>query len=157
VRKILALVALLAVALAVPASAITFPVSFTFTVAQNTSVSSTGFDFSSLSVSGVSGRVAASPVMIIPPAALEATSAQLEIEVCSTSAYDDCVHLSDEYGVQIGKFTIVGGATPTSAIFIEPRLAATLRYVQFRITTSAGVHVSQATAARTFTVFVRPL
>ncbi len=57
----------------------------------------------------------------------------------------------------IERFKITGGATPTGAIQIDPAITAGWWYVKFQVVNSSNAAVTQSTAARVFTVMVRPL
>ncbi len=98
---------------------------------------------------------AMSVLQIFPPAALDATSCGLQVYSCTDVAGATCLPLADKDGVAI-KFTIVGCASPTSAIQLEPGTMAGGRTFKFQVVTSTGAAVAQ-TANRTFTLMVRPL
>jgi hypothetical protein len=88
-------------------------------------------------------------VGIVTPAAVEATT----------------THLSIKHGLVSGtRYTrqSAGGVRQQVAItvdretYVEPSVAAGLRFVSIVAETAAGVAVAQATAARVFTLLTRP-
>jgi hypothetical protein len=105
--------------------------------------------------------VIGTPLEIIPMDAagnlttLDATSAALQPYTCIDTAGAHCTPLADKDGNAI-TFKFVGGASPTSAIQLDPTVMAGGRTFKFQVVTSAGAAVAQ-TANRTFTLMVRPL
>lgn len=95
-------------------------------------------------------------LIIIPPAALEATSAEVVIYACADSAGTNCMALYDASG-NLVKGVITGGASPTGAVVLDPSQVAGLWWWKFQICAANNSGVSQSTAARVFTILTRPL
>ena len=95
-------------------------------------------------------------LVIFPPSALEATSYELVLYACADPAGTVCKAMNDANGNLI-KFVIVGGATPTQCIQVDPPSVAGLWWFKLLIANSSDAAVSQTTASRTFTISVRSL
>ena len=87
-------------------------------------------------------------VMIYPPAAVEATTAQISIKAGRETG--SRAQLNDDYGVKV-----VIPFTAGQPISVDPSRFPALRFISFVLETSAGVAVAQATAARAFIVVTR--
>jgi hypothetical protein len=106
----------------------------TVTVAQNESES------------GEVDLAGAATVMIYPPAAVEATTAQMSFKVGRVTG--SRAQLNDEYGVKL-----VIPFTAGQPIRVPASMLPAVRFLSIVLETSGGVAVAQATAAREF-VFV---
>ena len=124
----------------------------TVTVAQNQSLS----PIINLAGGQVQLKTPNVGLVIFPPAALEATSYELVLYACADPAGSNCKAMNDANGNLI-KFVIVGGATPTQAIQVDPPIVAGLWWFKLLIAASNDSAVSQTTASRTFTISVRSL
>ena len=95
-------------------------------------------------------------LIVIPPAALEATSYELVLYACADPGGSNCMTMYDASG-NLVKGIIHGGASPTGAIVFDPSLVAGLWWFKIQIDSNADAGVSQSTAARIFTILTRPL
>lgn len=89
-------------------------------------------------------------VMIYPPAAVEATTAQMSFKVGRVAG--SRAQLNDEYGVKL-----VIPFTAAQPIRVPASMLPAVRYLSIVLETSAGVAVAQATAARDFVFVTRSL
>ena len=149
----LAAIAALAVLCAVPAAA-QWPAPCTVTIPQGAAISAV-VSLASCNEGSYAYPTALTPLEIVPPDELEATSVGLYVHVCTTAACTSSKIKAVSGTLKV--YTIPGGATPTGTVDIPPTEGAGWRWIKLQIVTAAGVAVTQATAARTFTMFVRPL
>lgn len=98
------------------------------------------------SESGEVDLAGAATVMIYPPAAVEATTAQMSFKVGRVTG--SRAQLNDEYGVKV-----VIPFTAAQPIRVPASMLPAVRFLSIVLETSGGVAVAQATAAREF-VFV---
>ena len=124
----------------------------TVTVAQNQSLS----PVINLAGTGVVPRVPLTGMIIMPPSALESTSYEIILYACADPAGANCMSMADSAGNLI-KYIIVGGATPTSAMVLDPTVVVGLWWFKFRIAASNDTAVSQTTASRSFIILSRTL
>lgn len=108
----------------------------TVTVAQNESES------------GEVDLAGAATVMIYPPAAVEATTAQMSFKVGRVAG--SRAQLNDEYGVKL-----VIPFTAAQPIRVPASMLPAVRFLSIVLETSGGAAVAQATAAREFTFVTR--
>jgi len=98
------------------------------------------------SESGEVDLAGAATVMIYPPAAVEATTAQMSFKVGRVTG--SRAQLNDEYGVKL-----VIPFTAAQPIRVPASMLPAVRFLSIVLETSGGAAVAQATAARDF-VFV---
>jgi len=98
------------------------------------------------SESGEVDLAGAATVMIYPPAAVEATTAQMSFKVGRVTG--SRAQLNDEYGVKL-----VIPFTAAQPIRVPASMLPAVRFLSIVLETSGGAAVAQATAAREF-VFV---
>jgi len=98
------------------------------------------------SESGEVDLAGAATVMIYPPAAVEATTAQMSFKVGRVAG--SRAQLNDEYGVKL-----VIPFTAAQPIRVPASMLPAVRFLSIVLETSGGAAVAQATAAREF-VFV---
>lgn len=100
------------------------------------------------SESGEVDLAGAAIVMIYPPPAVEATTAQMSFKVGRVTG--SRAQLNDEYGVKL-----VIPFTAAQPIRVPASMLPAVRFLSIVLETSAGVAVAQATAAREFVVVTR--
>ena len=100
------------------------------------------------SESGEVDLAGAATVMIYPPAAVEATTAQMSFKVGRVTG--SRAQLNDEYGVKL-----VIPFTAAQPIRVPASMLPAVRFLSIVLETSGGVAVAQATAAREFTLVTR--
>jgi hypothetical protein len=97
------------------------------------------------------------PIAIIPPAAVDATTDAILVELCTSTAGSSCTQVGIGDGT-LDRLKIVQSpaGTPTQSIRIDPQIGATWYAWKLALVTSLNAADIQD-AARTFTLFVRPL